>query len=87
VRVVFPKLAQAFGKGRGQDEAVVIEDGGVIPCDGTVIDGVALVDESALTGESAPVVRESGGDRNKVIGGTRVLSGKIVIEVRRPSGR
>ena len=68
-------------------EAVVSEAGEVIPCDGTVIDGVALVDESAITGESAPVIRESASNRSAVTGGTRVLSSRIVIEVTRPATR
>ena len=54
----------------------VVEAGQVIPGDGDVIEGVASVDESAITGESAPVIRESGGDRSAVTGGTRVLSGR-----------
>ena len=57
------------------------------PCDGTVIEGVASVDESAVTGESAPVIRESGGDRSAVTGGTRVLSDWLVVEVTRRPGR
>jgi potassium-transporting ATPase ATP-binding subunit len=60
---------------------VVCESGDIIPSDGDVIEGIATVDESAITGESAPVVRESGGDRSAVTGGTRVLSDRIVIEV------
>jgi potassium-transporting ATPase ATP-binding subunit len=60
-------------------EIVLVEAGDVIPCDGEVIEGVATVDESAITGESAPVVRESGGDRSAVTGGTRVLSDWIVV--------
>jgi len=62
-------------------DVIVIEAGEVVPCDGTVIDGIATVDESAITGESAPVIRESDGDRSAVIGGTRVLSSRIVVEV------
>jgi potassium-transporting ATPase ATP-binding subunit len=62
-------------------EVVVVEAGQVIPADGMVIEDIASVDESAVTGESAPVIRESGGDRNAVTGGTQVLSGRIVVEV------
>jgi K+-transporting ATPase ATPase B chain len=57
---------------------VVVEAGEVIPGDGDVVEGVASVDESAITGESAPVIRESGGDRSAVTGGTKVLSDRIV---------
>jgi K+-transporting ATPase ATPase B chain len=60
---------------------VVVAAGDVIPCDGEVIEGVASVDESAITGESAPVIRESGGDRNAVTGGTKVLSDWLVVRV------
>jgi potassium-transporting ATPase ATP-binding subunit len=60
---------------------VVIEAGQVIPGDGDVVEGVASVDESAITGESAPVIRESGGDRSAVTGGTKVLSDRIVVEI------
>jgi potassium-transporting ATPase ATP-binding subunit len=62
-------------------EVVIVEAGQVIPADGMVIEDIASVDESAVTGESAPVIRESGGDRNTVTGGTQVLSGRIVVEV------
>ncbi len=62
-------------------DSVVCETGDVIPADGDVIEGIASVDESAITGESAPVVRESGGDRCAVTGGTRVLSDRIVIRI------
>ena len=62
-------------------DRVVCEAGDVIPGDGTVIDGIASVDESAITGESAPVIREAGGDRSSVTGGTTVLSDRIVIEI------
>ncbi|HEX7642516.1 MAG TPA: potassium-transporting ATPase subunit KdpB [Burkholderiaceae bacterium] len=62
-----------------KDDAVLIEAGDVIPVDGEVIEGVASVDESAITGESAPVIRESGGDFSSVTGGTRVLSDWLVV--------
>ncbi|MEU9996250.1 potassium-transporting ATPase subunit KdpB [Streptomyces sp. NPDC050848] len=60
---------------------VLVEAGGTIPADGEVVDGVAAVDESAVTGESAPVIRESGGDRSGVTGGTTVLSDRILVRV------
>jgi len=62
-------------------DLVVCEAGDAIPSDGEIIEGVASVDESAITGESAPVIRESGGDRSAVTGGTRVLSDRIVIRI------
>jgi len=62
-------------------DLVVCEAGDVIPSDGEIVDGVASVDESAITGESAPVIRESGGDRSAVTGGTRVLSDRVVIRI------
>ncbi|HVJ46683.1 MAG TPA: potassium-transporting ATPase subunit KdpB, partial [Luteolibacter sp.] len=62
-------------------DLVVCEAGDVIPADGEILEGIASVDESAITGESAPVIRESGGDRSAVTGGTRVLSDRIVIRV------
>jgi K+-transporting ATPase ATPase B chain len=60
---------------------VVVEAGEIIPGDGDVVEGVASVDESAITGESAPVIRESGGDRSAVTGGTRVLSDRVVVRI------
>jgi potassium-transporting ATPase ATP-binding subunit len=69
-----------------QGDRVVCEAGDVIPGDGDVIDGIASVDESAITGESAPVIRESGGDRNSVTGGTKVLSDRIVVEITQKPG-
>jgi len=60
---------------------VLVEAGGFIPADGTVVEGVASVNESAITGESAPVIRESGGDRSSVTGGTQVLSDWLIVEV------
>ena len=62
------------------DECIVVA-GELIPGDGEIIDGIASVDESAITGESAPVIRESGGDRSAVTGGTRVLSDRIVVRI------
>jgi K+-transporting ATPase ATPase B chain len=62
-------------------DIVLVESGDTIPVDGEVIEGVASVDESAITGESAPVIRESGGDRNAVTGGTRVLSDWLVVRI------
>ena len=67
-------------------DIVVCEAGDVIPSDGTIIEGIASVDESAITGESAPVIREAGGDRSAVTGGTRVLSDRIVIEITQDPG-
>ena len=67
-------------------DIVVCEAGDIIPSDGTVLEGIASVDESAITGESAPVIREAGGDRSAVTGGTRVLSDRIVIEITQEPG-
>ena len=68
-------------------DVVVVETGEAIPGDGTVIEGIASVDESAITGESAPVIREAGGDRSAVTGGTRVLSDRIVVEITQEPGK
>jgi K+-transporting ATPase ATPase B chain len=67
-------------------DRVVCDAGDVIPSDGTVVEGIATVDESAITGESAPVVRESGGDHSAVTGGTKVLSDRIIIEINTEPG-
>ena len=67
-------------------DRVVVETGQTIPGDGEVIGGIASVDESAITGESAPVIRESGGDRSGVTGGTRVISDRIVVEITAATG-
>lgn len=64
-----------------KNDIIVVCAGEIIPADGEVIQGIATVDESAITGESAPVIRESGGDRSAVTGGTRVLSDKIIVRV------
>lgn len=69
-----------------KDDIVICETGDIIPSDGEVIEGIATVDESAITGESAPVIRESGGDRNAVTGGTKVLSDKIIIRITSNAG-
>ncbi|MDP9144566.1 MAG: potassium-transporting ATPase subunit KdpB, partial [Actinomycetota bacterium] len=63
------------------DDIVVVTAGEIIPSDGEIIEGIASVDESAITGESAPVIREAGGDRSAVTGGTRVLSDEIVVRI------
>lgn len=70
-----------------KDDVLVCEAGDTIPIDGEVIEGIASVDESAITGESAPVVRESGGDRSAVTGGTRVISDRIVMRVTAEPGK
>lgn len=69
-----------------QGDVVVVEAGQVIPGDGDVVEGIASVDESAITGESAPVIRESGGDRSAVTGGTTVLSDRIVVQITQKPG-
>ncbi|WP_409431124.1 potassium-transporting ATPase subunit KdpB [Mycobacterium sp. SMC-16] len=69
-----------------QGDIVVVEAGQVIPGDGDVVEGIASVDESAITGESAPVIRESGGDRSAVTGGTTVLSDRIVVQITQKPG-
>jgi potassium-transporting ATPase ATP-binding subunit len=75
-------LASLLKKG----DVVLVEAGDYIPVDGEIIEGVASVDESAVTGESAPVIRESGGDRSAVTGGTRIISDWLVIRVTAESG-
>src|SRR5579862_30590 len=68
-------------------DVVVVEAGEIIPADGEVIEGAGSVDESAITGESAPVIREAGGDRSAVTGGTKLLSDRLVVEVTQEPGR
>jgi potassium-transporting ATPase ATP-binding subunit len=68
-------------------DIVIVEAGMVIPADGEIIEGVGSVDESAITGESAPVIREAGGDRSAVTGGTKLLSDRLVIEVTQEPGQ
>ena len=70
----------------GRGDVVVVEAGQAIPGDGDVVEGIASVDESAITGESAPVIRESGGDRSAVTGGTTVLSDRIVVRITQKPG-
>ena len=75
------RVEQVSGTALTIGDYVVVEAGEVIPGDGDVVDGVASVDESAITGESAPVIRESGGDRSAVTGGTKVLSDQIIVHI------
>jgi potassium-transporting ATPase ATP-binding subunit len=77
-RIAAPQLAKG--------DCFVCEAGDVIPADGEIVEGIASVDESAITGESAPVIRESGGDRSAVTGGTKVLSDRIVVRVTQDPG-
>ncbi|WP_158899403.1 potassium-transporting ATPase subunit KdpB [Burkholderia sp. L27(2015)] len=75
------KWQEVSGSTLRRGDVILVESGDTIPADGEVIEGVASVDESAITGESAPVIRESGGDFSSVTGGTRVLSDWIVVRV------
>ena len=75
------QVTQVEGSSLRKDDIVLIEAGDVVPGDGEVIEGIASVDESAITGESAPVIRESGGDFSSVTGGTRVLSDWLVVRI------
>ena len=70
-----------------RDDVVVVEAGMIIPADGEVIEGVGSVDESAIAGESAPAVREAGGDRSAVTGGTKLLSDRLVVKVTQEPGK
>ncbi|GHH49833.1 potassium-transporting ATPase subunit KdpB [Streptomyces candidus] len=80
-RITGPDEERIAGTELRVGDLVVCEAGDVVPGDGDVVDGVASVDESAITGESAPVIRESGGDRSAVTGGTKVLSDRIVVRI------
>ncbi|WP_066946147.1 potassium-transporting ATPase subunit KdpB [Streptomyces lushanensis] len=80
-RVAGPNEERVPGTDLRIGDLVVCEAGDIIPGDGDVVEGVASVDESAITGESAPVIRESGGDRSAVTGGTKVLSDRIVVRI------
>jgi potassium-transporting ATPase ATP-binding subunit len=75
------QVEEVSASGLRKGEVVLVHAGEIIPADGDVIEGAATVDESAITGESAPVIRESGGDRSAVTGGTRVLSDQIKVRV------
>lgn len=70
-----------------RDDLVLVETGDLIPADGEVVEGVASVNEAAITGESAPVIREAGGDRSAVTAGTRVISDKIILRVTQDPGK
>jgi potassium-transporting ATPase ATP-binding subunit len=80
-RLTGTEETEVFATDLKKGDIVVCEAGDTIPSDGDIIQGVASVDESAITGESAPVIRESGGDRSAVTGGTRVISDRIVIKI------
>ena len=92
VQMVARRLAAHGGEDRvpasqlKKGDLVVCQTGDLIPGDGEVVEGIASVDESAITGESAPVIRESGGDRSAVTGGTRVLSDRIVVRITSEQG-
>lgn len=81
IRIISGREEEIWASDLRKDDLVVCTAGSVIPSDGEVIEGIASVDESAITGESAPVIRESGGDRSAVTGGTRVISDRIVIKI------
>jgi K+-transporting ATPase ATPase B chain len=89
-KILVDQQAKIYSKTPAQllerGDLVLVEPGDIIPSDGEVVEGVASVDESAITGESAPVIRESGGDRSAVTGGTRVLSDQIVVRVTAAKG-
>ena len=82
-----PLLDETVSTRLNEGDLVVVQAGQVIPSDGEIIAGVASVDESAITGESAPVIREAGGDRSGVTGGTRVLSDRIVVQLTARPGK
>ena len=80
-KLVHGKEEVVFANDLKKGDMVICNAGDIIPADGDVIEGIASVDESAITGESAPVIRESGGDRSAVTGGTKVISDQITISV------
>ena len=81
------RRARRGGAARTRATSSSVKPGDVIPSDGEIIEGIASVDESAITGESAPVIRESGGDRSAVTGGTKVLSDRIVVRITAERGQ
>jgi len=85
-RLVNAKESVIPATGLKPGDVVICESGDIIPADGDVIEGIASVDESAITGESAPVIRESGGDRSAVTGGTKVISDRILIRITSEQG-
>jgi K+-transporting ATPase ATPase B chain len=85
-KLIDNKEVTIFAPDLKKGDIVICETGDVIPSDGEVIEGIASVDESAITGESAPVIRESGGDRSAVTGGTKVISDRILIRITSESG-
>ncbi|NOU36350.1 MAG: potassium-transporting ATPase subunit KdpB [Kiritimatiellaceae bacterium] len=85
-KLVGGKEVAAAGPDLKIGDLFVCETGDILPADGEIVEGIATVDESAITGESAPVIRESGGDRSAVTGGTRVISDRIVVRVTAEAG-
>lgn len=81
IKITFEKEEEIWASDLRKGDLVICTAGSIIPSDGEVIEGIASVDESAITGESAPVIRESGGDRSAVTGGTKVISDRIVIKI------
>lgn len=86
-KIVRDKMEEVSGDQLKLGDIFYATAGDIVPCDGEVIEGIASIDESAITGESAPVIRESGGDRSSVTGGTRVLSDWIKVRVTAPQGK
>jgi K+-transporting ATPase ATPase B chain len=86
IRLSSGKEKEVWATDLNAGDLVVCSAGSIIPSDGEVIEGIASVDESAITGESAPVIRESGGDRSAVTGGTKVISDRIVIRITAEQG-
>ncbi|HEY5501170.1 MAG TPA: potassium-transporting ATPase subunit B, partial [Candidatus Humimicrobiaceae bacterium] len=80
-KIVGGKIIEAASSNLRKGDVVLVSAGELIPSDGEVIEGIASVDESAVTGESAPVIRESGGDRSSVVGGTKVISDWVKIRI------